>query len=106
MGEIIDHHQVVLIARHAENRRSPQVAMDKLKHTSGMRGRRLKGKTNMTAQLARMTQVLIVSPRAPNVGNTTELHQGIPARMAEAAVPSSGGSSGGESGGGERMRRR
>jgi hypothetical protein len=36
MGEIIDHHQVVLIARHAENRRSPQVAMDKIKHTSGM----------------------------------------------------------------------
>jgi hypothetical protein len=36
MGEIIDHHQVVLIARHAENRRSPQVAMDKIKHRSGM----------------------------------------------------------------------
>jgi hypothetical protein len=36
MGEIIDHHQVVLIARHAENRRSPQVAMDKIKHTSDM----------------------------------------------------------------------
>jgi hypothetical protein len=36
MGEIIDHHQVVLIARHAENKRSPQVAMNKIKHTSGM----------------------------------------------------------------------
>jgi hypothetical protein len=36
MGEIIDHHQVVLVARHAENRRSPQVAMNKIKHTSGM----------------------------------------------------------------------
>jgi hypothetical protein len=98
MGEIIDHHQVVLIARHAENRRSPQVAMDKIKHTSGMGGRGLEGKANVTAQLARMTQVLIVSLRAPNVGTTTELHQGIPARMAEATVPSGGGSSGGESG--------
>jgi hypothetical protein len=36
MGEIIDHHQVVLIARHAENKRSPQVAMNKIKHTSDM----------------------------------------------------------------------
>jgi hypothetical protein len=36
MGEIIDHHQVVLIARHAENRRGPQVAMNKIKDTSGM----------------------------------------------------------------------
>jgi hypothetical protein len=36
MGEIINHHQIVLIARHAENRRSPQVAMNKIKDTSGM----------------------------------------------------------------------
>jgi hypothetical protein len=36
MGEIIDHHQVVLIARHAENRRSPQVAVNKIKDTGGM----------------------------------------------------------------------
>jgi hypothetical protein len=36
MREIIDHHQVVLIARHAENRRSPQVTMNKIKCTSGM----------------------------------------------------------------------
>jgi hypothetical protein len=36
MGEIIDHHQVVLIARYAENRRSPQVAMNKIKCTRGM----------------------------------------------------------------------
>jgi hypothetical protein len=38
MGEIIDHHQVVLIARHAENRRGPQVAVNKIKCTRGMRG--------------------------------------------------------------------
>jgi hypothetical protein len=36
MGEIIDHHQVVLVARHADNRRSPQVAMNKIKHASDM----------------------------------------------------------------------
>jgi hypothetical protein len=36
MGEIIDHHQVVLIARHAENRKSPQVTMNKIKCTRGM----------------------------------------------------------------------
>jgi hypothetical protein len=36
VGEIIDHHQVVLIARHAGNRRSPQVAMNKIKYTSGL----------------------------------------------------------------------
>jgi hypothetical protein len=51
----------------------------------------------MSAQLARMTQVLIISPSTWNVGTTTELHQGITFMMAEALVPSSGGSIGGES---------
>jgi hypothetical protein len=36
MEEIIDHHQVVLIARHAKNKRSPQVAVNKIKYMSGM----------------------------------------------------------------------
>jgi hypothetical protein len=39
----------------------------------------------MSAQLARMTQVLIISPSTWNVGTTTELHQGITFMMAEAA---------------------
>jgi len=55
----------------------------------------MKRKTNMMAQLAHMTQVLIMSPSTSNIGTTTELHQGITSRMAETSVPSSG-SSGGE----------
>jgi hypothetical protein len=35
-------------------------------------------------------------PEGTECLNYDELHQGIPARMAEAAVPSSGGSSSGE----------
>ena len=50
----------------------------------------------MTAQLARMTQVLIVSPSTTNVGTATKLRQSITSRMAEATVPSGGGRSGGE----------
>jgi len=49
----------------------------------------------MTTQLARMTQMLIVSPSTSNIETTTKLHQGITSRMAESPVPSSG-SSGGE----------
>ena len=45
----------------------------------------------MTAQLARMTQVLIVSPSTTNVGTTTKLHQSITIRMADAMVPSGEG---------------
>jgi hypothetical protein len=48
----------------------------------------------MTAQLAHMTQMLIVRPSTSNIRTTTELHQGITFRMAEVLVPSSGGSSG------------
>jgi hypothetical protein len=63
----------------------------------GRLGRTTKRKADMTAQLTRMAQMLIVSPRTPNVGTTTELHQGSTTRMVEALVPSGGGSSGGES---------
>jgi hypothetical protein len=66
----------------------------------------MKRKMNMMAQLARMTQVLIVSPRAPNIGNPTELHQSITTRMAETAVTSGGGRCGGESSGQNRRRGR
>jgi len=64
---------------------------------AGRIGRTMKRKTNMMAKLAHMTQMLIVSPSTSNIGTTTELRQGIMSRMAEAPVPSSGGSSAGES---------
>ena len=51
----------------------------------------------MTAQLACMTQVLIVSLGTMNGRTTTKLHQSITTKMAEATVPSGGGRSGGES---------
>jgi len=56
----------------------------------------MKRKTNMTAQLARMTQMLVMSPSTSNIRTTTELYQGITSMMAEALVPSSGESSSGE----------
>jgi len=69
--------------------------MYKVKNADGMR-KTMKRKTNMTARLARMTQMLIVRPSTSNIGTTTELHQGITSRMTEAPVPSTGGSSSGE----------
>jgi hypothetical protein len=68
--------------------------MYKIKNAGRMRRRTRKRKTNMTAQLARMTQMLIVSPSTSNIGTTTKLHQSITSRMAETPVPSSGGGGG------------
>ena len=42
----------------------------------------MKRKTDMMAQLARMTQMLIMSPSTSNIETTTELYQGIMSRMA------------------------
>ena len=53
-------------------------------------------KTNMTAQLACLTQVLIMSPSTTNVGTATKLRQSITSRMAKPTVPSGGRRSGGE----------
>jgi hypothetical protein len=97
MREIIKQHKIELVAGNADDRRSPEVAMYKIKDVSRLGRRTMKRKTDMTAQLTRMTQMLTGSPRTPNVGTATELHQGITTRMAEAPVPSGGGRRGGES---------
>jgi hypothetical protein len=97
MREIIKHHKIELVARNADDRRCPEVTMNKIKDVGRLGRRTMKRKTDMMAQLTRMAQMLIVSPRTPNVGTTTELHQGITTRMDEAPVPSGGGRSGGES---------
>ena len=47
-------------------------------------------KTDMTAQLACLTQVLIMSPSTWYVGTTTKLGQSITARMPKTSVPCSG----------------
>jgi len=71
--EIIDHHQIVLIARKAENRRDPQVTVNKIKGMRSMQRRRRKRELNMTTELARMAEVLSRSPSTRNIGTTTEL---------------------------------
>ena len=44
----INNDQIIFIARHAENRRCPQVTVNKIKSMRSMRGRRRKRKSNMT----------------------------------------------------------
>jgi hypothetical protein len=66
--------------------------MYKIKNVGRMGRRARKRKTNMSAQLARMTQLLIMSSSTWKTGATTELYQGITSRMAEAPVPGSRGS--------------
>jgi hypothetical protein len=67
MLKIINHHKIVFIARNAQYRRCPQIAVYKIKTVSRMRRGTIKRKTNMTAQLARMTQLLIMSSSTSNV---------------------------------------
>jgi hypothetical protein len=59
--DIINDHQIILIARNAEYRRSPQITVDKIKSMRSMRRRR-KRKLNMATKLACMTEVLSSSP--------------------------------------------
>jgi len=53
--------------------------MYKVKNVGRM-GNTIKRKTNMTAQLARMTQMLIMSLNTSNIITRTDLHQGIMSR--------------------------
>src|SRR6185437_7340514 len=82
--EIIDHHQIVLIARKAKNRRGPQVTVNKIKCMRCMQRRK---ETNMTTELACMAEGLNGSPSTRNIGTTTELSQNVAARVTKTAVP-------------------
>jgi hypothetical protein len=93
--EIIDHDQVVLVARNTRDRRSSQITVNKIK---GMRRmRRRKRKTNMATQLTRMAEMLIRGLSARKRCTTTELSQSVAARVTKPAVPSSGRGSGSKS---------
>jgi hypothetical protein len=87
--EIINDHQIILITRNAEYRRSPHITVDKIKNMRSMRRRR-KRKANMTTKLACLTEVLSSSPSTRDISTTTNLSQNISTRMTEAAVPSGG----------------
>ena len=95
--EIIDHHQIVLIARKADNRRGPQVTVNKIKDMRRMRRRR-KREPNMTTELARMAEGLSRSPSTRNIGTTTELSQNVTARVTKTAVLGGGRRRRGKSG--------
>jgi hypothetical protein len=71
--EIIDHDQVVLVAINTRDRRSPQIAVNKIKGMRRMRRIRRKRKMNMATQLTRMAEMLIRSPSARKRCTTAEL---------------------------------
>ena len=89
--EIIDHHQIVLIARKAKNRRGPQVTVNKIKCMRRMRRRRRrKREPNMTTELAHMAEGLSRSPSTRNIGTTAEPSQNVATRVTKMAVPGGG----------------
>jgi hypothetical protein len=87
--EAINDHQIILITRNAEYRRSPHIIVDKIKSMHSMRRRR-KRKLKMTTKLACLTEVLNSSPSTRDISTTTNLIQNIAAGMTEVAVPSGG----------------
>jgi hypothetical protein len=102
VGKIINYYEIVLIARKARNRRSPQITVNKIKDVCRTRRRRRKRKANMATQLARMVKMLTRSPSARKVCTTAKLSQHITTGMTEPTVPGRGSGNRGES----RRRRR
>jgi hypothetical protein len=100
VGKIIDYYEIVLIARKARNRRSPQIIVNKIKGVC--RTRRIKMKANMVTQLACMAEMLTRSPSARKVCTTAELNQHIATGVTKLTVPGRGSGSGGK---GSRMQR-
>jgi hypothetical protein len=94
--EIVNDHQIILITRNAEYKRSPHITADKIKNMRSMRRRR-KRKPNMSTKPACLTEVLSSSPSTRDISTSTNLSKNISVGMTEAAVPSGGRRCNGES---------
>jgi hypothetical protein len=71
--ETINDHQIILITRNAEYRRSPHITVAKIKSMRIMRRRRRKRKPNMTTKLACLTEMLSSSPSTRDISTMTNL---------------------------------
>jgi hypothetical protein len=65
MGVVVQNDQVVFVAREAEDRRRPEITVDKIKGLNSPRRGSGKRKTKVTTELTSMTEVL---RRAPSIG--------------------------------------
>src|SRR6185312_81170 len=100
----VNHHEIVLVTRHAGCRSGPQITVNQIKHMRCMRRGGRKRKANMATQQARVAKMLSRSPSARNVCTTTKLSQSVAVGVTKPAVPGGGIRSRGESIGQRRRR--
>jgi hypothetical protein len=94
MGVVVQNEQVVFVAREAEDRRSPEIAVDKIKGLNSPGRGSGKRKTRVTVELTSMTEALRRASSIGYVGVAGKLGHYVKSRVPEATVPNGGGGGG------------
>jgi hypothetical protein len=91
MREIIHDDHVVSVTREAEDRRSLEITMDKIKGLSSPGHGSRERKTRVAAKLTCMTKAFRGAPAAIYIRATRELGHDIRARVIKMTMPNGGG---------------
>jgi hypothetical protein len=94
MWVVVQNDQVVFVAREAEDKRIPEITMDKIKGLNSPGRESGKRKTGVTAELTSMTEALRWAPSIGYVWAAGKLGHHVRSRVPEATVPNGGGGGG------------
>ena len=91
MREIIQDDHVVFVIREAEDRRTPEITMDKIKGLSSPRRGSRERKMRVAVELTGMTKMLRGAPAARYIRATRELEHDVRARVTKTTKPNGEG---------------
>jgi hypothetical protein len=98
--DVILNDEVVFVTREADDRRSPEITMDKIKGLSSPRRGSGKRKTRVTTELTSMTETLRGAPGIGDIWATGKLGHHVRSRVPETMMPNGGGGGSSKSMGG------
>jgi hypothetical protein len=91
MGVVVQNDQVVFATREAEDRRSPEITVDKIKGLNSPRHGSWKRKTRVMAKLAIITEALRGASSIGDVWAAGKLGHHVRSRVPETTMPNGGG---------------
>jgi hypothetical protein len=92
--EAIKNDQIVFVTRKAEDKRGPEITMNKIKGLSSPGRGSGKRKTRVTAELAGMSEMPRGTPTRRDSGAAGELGHHVRSRVTEATMLDGGGGGG------------
>jgi hypothetical protein len=89
--EVVQNDHVVFVTREAEDRRSPEITVDKIKGLSSPRRGSGKRKTRVTTELTSMTKAFRGAPGIGDIWAARKIGHNVRSKVPETTMPNNGG---------------